>query len=60
MTSPTTIWKEMVVQVLANPTVLAATIWDDDTERSETTRVSDEDIRYIFASSWDTLEETYG
>lgn len=60
LNSPTTIRKEMVDQVLANPTILNAITWDDDTERWDTTGVTDDDIRYVVASSWDTLAETYG
>lgn len=60
LSEPTTIRKEMVDQVLANPTVLNAITWDTGTGGWDTSKVTDDDIRYVVASSWDTLAETYG
>lgn len=58
--SPTTIRKEMVDQVLANPTILAAVVWDGEAEVWDSSGVLDEDVRYIVGQSWDALAETYG
>lgn len=60
LNSPTTIRKEMVDQILANPTILAAITWDEDAEGWDTTGVTDEDIRYVVNTAWDHLAETYG
>lgn len=60
LNSPTTIRKEMVDQVLANPTILDAITWDADTKNWDTTQVTDEDIRYVVASSWNNLAAIYG
>lgn len=58
LNSPTTIRNEMVDQVLANATILDAIQWDDENDGWDTTGVTDEDIRYVVANSWDTLAET--